>query len=291
MKKIAIFILSCFVLLSCGKNKNEVISNDIFYVQTKKIKRKDLKNEIIIAGTIKAMDEVIIYPRINGKLIKNLVKEGDKVRRDDPVALIKKDEVGVVYEPAPVYSTIDGYVGRVYQDVGADVNPQTPIILVVNQNYVRVQADLPEKYAGRIKIDQKIYVKVDAYPDKFFYGKIDKISPVVDKISRTFLVESIFENKENLLKSGMTAEVHIILNEVKNAVSIPLSSIVYKDGKPFVYIVDRENNLAIEKQVILGFRNTDWVEVKNLKENTEIITVGLYGIKDKARIKIIKFEE
>jgi multidrug efflux pump subunit AcrA (membrane-fusion protein) len=289
MKKIMVIVLSGFIVTGC-QNKKEAQSENVFYVQTEKIKKRDLKNEIIIAGTLKAMDEAIIYPRTNGKLIKNLVREGDRVKKDEPVALIKKDEVGVVYEPAPVYSTIDGYIGRVYQDVGADVNPQTPIVLVVNQDYLRLQADIPEKYLGSITLGQKIYVKVEAYPNKIFWGKIDKISPVVDKISRTFLVEAFFDNNENLLKSGMTAETHIIISEVKNAPSIPLSAIVYRDGKPFVYIADRENNIAIEKQVVLGLKNTDWVEVRNLKEGTEIITVGLYGIKDKARIKIVNSE-
>jgi membrane fusion protein (multidrug efflux system) len=289
MKKGLIIIISGLLLYGC-QSKKEVASEDVFYVQTQKVKRRDLKNEIIITGIFKAMDEVVIYPRTNGKLIKNLVKEGDRVKKDDPVALIKKDEVGVVYEPAPVYSTLDGYIGRVYQDVGADVNTQTPIVLVVNQDYIRLQADIPEKYLSSINLGQKIYVKVEAYPDKIFWGKIDKISPVVDKVSRTFLVEAIFYNKENILKSGMTAETHIILSEVKNAISIPISAVVYKDNKPYVYLADREKNIAIEKQVVLGLKNTDWIEVKNLKEGSEIIVVGLYGIKDKARIKIVNSE-
>jgi multidrug efflux pump subunit AcrA (membrane-fusion protein) len=289
MKKVLVIIISGLLLYGC-QSKKEVASEDVFYVQTQKVKRKDLKNEIIIAGIFKAMDEVVIYPRTNGKLIKNLVKEGDRVKKDDPVALIKKDEVGVVYEPAPVYSTLDGYIGRVYQDVGADVNPQTPIVLVVNQDYIRLQADIPEKYLGSITLGQKIYVKVEAYPNKIFWGKIDKISPVVDKVSRTFLVEAVFDNKENILKSGMTAETHIILSEAKNALSIPISAVVYRDNKPYAYIADREKNIAIEKQVVLGLKNTDCIEVKNLKEGSEIIVVGLYGIKDKAKIKILNSE-
>jgi len=290
MKRILIITLTGLLIVGCH-SKKETSNEDIFYVQTQKIKRKDLKNEIIIAATLKAMDEAVIYPRTNGKLIKNLVREGDRIKKDEPVALIKKDEVGVVYEPAPVPSTLDGYVGRVYQDAGADVNPQTPIALIVSQDYLRLQADIPEKYLGDINLGQKIYVKVEAYPDKIFWGKIDKISPVVDKVSRTFLVEAVFDNKENILKSGMTAETHIILSEAKNALSVPISAVVYRDNKPYVYIADRENNIAIEKQVVLGLKNTDYIEVKNLKEGTEIITVGLYGIKDKSSIKIVNSGE
>jgi multidrug efflux pump subunit AcrA (membrane-fusion protein) len=272
--------------VSCVKKTQEANGN-VFYVQTQKVMRKDLKEEIVLAGNIKGKDEAVIYPRVGGKLIKNLVKEGDFVKKDETISLIKKDEVGVVYEPAPVPSTLDGYVGRVYQDVGADVNQMTPIALVVDQSAVRVQADVPEKYLSDLKIGQDIYFKVDAYKDKIFRSKINKISPVVDKMTRTFAIESMVDNKDNLLKSGMTAEVHIILKEAPRALSVPISALVEKNGKYYVYIADRVNNTAIEKEIKIGLKNTDCVEVKNLAEGSEIITVGLYGIKNDSKIKIL----
>ncbi|MCX7647101.1 MAG: efflux RND transporter periplasmic adaptor subunit [Elusimicrobiales bacterium] len=286
MKRIMISIIFLSMSVSCVKKTQEANGN-VFYVQTQKVMRKDLKEEIVLAGNIKGKDEAVIYPRVGGKLVKNLVKEGDFVKKDETISLIKKDEVGVVYEPAPVPSTLDGYVGRVYQDVGADVNQMTPIALVVDQSAVRVQADVPEKYLSDLKIGQDIYFKVDAYKDKIFRSKINKISPVVDKMTRTFAIESMVDNKDNLLKSGMTAEVHIILKEAPRALSVPISALVEKNGKYYVYIADRVNNTAIEKEIKIGLKNTDCVEVKNLAEGSEIITVGLYGIKNDSKIKIL----
>ncbi|MEF3280907.1 MAG: efflux RND transporter periplasmic adaptor subunit [Elusimicrobiota bacterium] len=289
MKKNFLILLMLFAVVSCHKkdgSKNE----NVFYVQTQKVIRKDLKEELVISGNIKGKDEAVIYPRINGKLVKNLVREGDFVKKDDAIALVKKDDVGVVYEPAPVPSTISGYVGRVYQDEGADVNPMTPIALVVNQDVIRVQIEVPEKYLSRISVGSKVYIKVDAYADKIFYTKVDKVSPVVDKLSRTFLVEAFIENRENLLKSGMIAEAHVILQEVQRALAIPVSAIVEKEGKKYVYLADRLNNVAIEKEIKHGIKNTDWIEVKNLKEGDEIITIGLYGISNNSPIKVLNQE-
>lgn len=286
MKRIMISIIFLSMSVSCVKKTQEANGN-VFYVQTQKVMRKDLKEEIVLAGNIKGKDEAVIYPRVGGKLIKNLVKEGDFVKKDETISLIKKDEVGVVYEPAPVPSTLEGYVGKIYQDVGADVNQMTPIALVVDQSAVRVQADVPEKYLSDLKIGQDIYFKVDAYKDKIFRAKINKISPVVDKMTRTFAIESMVDNKDNSLKSGMTAEVHIILKEAPRALSVPISALVERNGKYYVYIADRVNNVAIEKEIKIGLKNTDWVEVKNLTEGSEIITVGLYGIKNDSKIKIL----
>lgn len=289
MKKLLIGFMAFTLLYGCGgnKEKNAKGESQVFYVETMKLKKMDLKEEIVIHGDIKANEEAVIYPRIKGKLIKNVVREGDYVKKDEPVALVKKDDVGVVYEPAPVPSTISGVVGMVYQDVGNDVDIMTPIALVVDQSKVKIQFYVPEKYMSQIHIGQSIYFKVDAYPDKKFYSKISKISPVVDKVSKTFFAESVYENTGNLLKSGMTAEVHVIIKERKDAVAVPVGAVIYRDNKAYVYMADRKNNIAVEKELISGLSTSDWIEAKNLKEGEEIITVGLYGIKNGSKIKIV----
>ncbi len=166
------FILSLFLIMFLYSCKKEIsVANNlerVFYVGVEKVQRMNLKEEIVVVGTLKAKEEAVLYPRVGGKLIENLVKEGDFVKKDDPVALVRRDEVGAVYEPSPVPSTIDGYIGRVYQDVGCDVNQMTPIALVVDQSVMRVQMDIPEKYLSKILKGQTLYFTVDSYPSKNF---------------------------------------------------------------------------------------------------------------------------
>ena len=142
----------------CGSKDAEAFRNlekDRFLVKTEKAARRDLRDFLVLSGSVKALDQADLYPRVAGKLLKNLVKEGDRVARDQAVALIERDEVGAVYEPAPVPSTLAGVIGRVYQDVGASVTPQTPIALVVSQGKVRVAVDLPERYIGKARAGQE----------------------------------------------------------------------------------------------------------------------------------------
>lgn len=287
MKRYFLLIYILVFNYSCAKRDDAALDN-VFYVKVEKVIRRDLKEEIVLYGSIKGKDEVNIYPRISGKIIKNLVKEGDYIKRNEPIALIMKDEVGSVYEPSPVPSTLTGWVGKVYLDEGADVTPMTPIALVVDQSIVRIQCDVPERYVSKVRIGQKVYINVDAYPNRKFLGKIDKITPILDKVSRTFLVETLFENQNNLLRSGMTAEVHIVLNEFRNVPSVSVSSLVYKDNVPYVYLVDRTKLEAKEIKAVIGFMDGDYVWVKNLKEGDEVINIGLEGIKDGSKIKIVE---
>lgn len=288
--KILIFILTVAAALASGCRNKEVeafnkLEKDRFLVKTEKVQVRNLEEYILLTGSVKAMDEATLYPRISGKLLKNLLKEGDPVKKDEAVALIERDEVGTVYEPAPVPSTLTGVVGRVYQDIGASVNPQTPIALVVNQGMVRVAVDVPEKYIGKVFKDQRARIKVDAFPDTYFSGSVYRVSPVVDSRSRNTLVEVLVDNLDGRLKSGMFAEARIITASRGAALSVPAGAVVSQDGGDFVF-VPAAGNVAARLPVKTGIRTDDFVQISGVKEGAEIITFGLYGLKDGSKIKV-----
>ena len=108
-------------------------------------------------------------------------------------------------------------------------------------------------------------------------------------------LQQVEQWKQNLFRDSLHLTVRLAIEMARKVINTELtlnSSIVAATIKRALsYIADRENNIAIEKQVTLGLKNTDCIEVKNLKEGIEIITVGLYGIKDKARIKIVNLGE
>ncbi|MEW5950611.1 MAG: efflux RND transporter periplasmic adaptor subunit [Elusimicrobiota bacterium] len=291
MKKIILIsaVLISFFAISCKNKEAEAfnkIEKDVFFVKAENPQIRTISNEIVLGASIKAMEEAVIYPRINGKLTENVLKEGDSVSKDQTIAYVKKDEVGVVYEPAPIPSTIDGVIGRIYQDPGADVNIQTPIALVVNQKKIRIQMDMPEKYLSGIYKGQKVSFKVETYPDKVFSAKIEKISPVVDKVSKTSLVEAVADNSSGYLKSGMFCEARVALKEVDNAYAVPLSAIVYKEKVPYIYVLDESGHSVKEVKASLGISDSQYAQVKNINLKDKIITVGLYGIYDKAKVYI-----
>ncbi|MBI4350587.1 MAG: efflux RND transporter periplasmic adaptor subunit [Elusimicrobia bacterium] len=286
---IFIFTLAATALAAGCRNKEiEAFNNlekDRFLVRTEKAKVRNLEEYILLTGSVKAMDEATLFPRISGKLLKNLLREGDPVKKDEAVALIERDEVGTVYEPAPVPSTLTGVIGRVYQDIGSSVNPQTPIALVVNQGMVRVAVDVPEKYSGKVFKDQRARIKVDAFPDRYFSGGVYRVSPVVDSRSRSTLVEVLVDNIEGYLKSGMFAEVRLITASRGSALSVPAGAVVSQDGGDFVF-VPAEGSLAARMPVKTGIKTSEFTQISGVGEGADVITFGLYGLKDGSKIKV-----
>jgi len=262
------------------------LEKDRFLVKTEKAQTRNLEEYILLSGSVKAMDEATLYPRTSGKLLRNVLKEGDQVARDQAVALIERDEPGVVYEPAPVPSTLKGVIGRVYQDTGANVTPQTPIALVVNQDQVRVAVDVPEQYVGKVFQDQRAVIKVDAFPDHRFNGKVYRVSPVVDSRSRNSMVEVLVDNADGRLKSGMFAEARLIVASRGAALSVPAGAVVAVDGGDFVFVPANGGALASRVPVRTGIKTSEFVQISGVKEGAEVITFGLYGLKDGSKIKV-----
>ena len=264
------------------------VSKDVFIVKTETVQKRDLKHQLMTSGSIKALEEAIIYPRINGKLQKNLLREGDNVKKGQTISLIDRDEVGAKYEPVVVPSTLTGVVAKIFRDPGENVTTQTPIASVVNQSVLRIKVDVPERYVGEIYKGQIANLSVDAYPDQKFEAKLDVISPVVDSLSRSVAVEFRANNTKNLLKSGMFARVDISLKEVKNVLSVSKKSIYEdEDGKNYVLVPSDDQTTAVRKDVTVKFKNNNNWQIEGLNEGDEVLEF-VYGIKDGSKIEIQK---
>ena len=264
------------------------VSKDVFIVKTETVQKRDLKHQLMTSGSIKALEEAIIYPRINGKLQKNLLREGDNVKKGQTISLIDRDEVGAKYEPVVVPSTLTGVVAKIFRDPGENVTTQTPIASVVNQSILRIKVDVPERYVGEIYKGQIANLSVDAYPDQKFEAKLDVISPVVDSLSRSVAVEFRANNTKNLLKSGMFARVDIALKEVKNVLSVSKKSIYEdEDGKNYVLVPSDDQTTAVRKDVTVKFKNNNNWQIEGLNEGDEVLEF-VYGIKDGSKIEIQK---
>ncbi len=287
---VAIIVLVCIGLWMRRDPSEKLLGNvpmDVFVVQTEKVQQRDLKRQLLMSGNVKALEEATLYPRVNGKLLRNVLREGDSVKRNQTVSLIERDEVGAVYEPVVVPSTITGVVGRVYLDPGENVTTTTPVALVVNQSTVRIEVDIPERYIGDLHKGQSAILRVDALPGKDFEAKLNILSPVVDSMSRAMAVEFVADNPKALLKSGMFAKVDIALAEKKDATSVSKKS-VYTDenGETYVFVPSSDKKQAIRKVVKTGFENNDYVEItEGLKAGDDVISFA-YGVKDGSKIEI-----
>src|SRR5262249_58339733 len=76
---------------------------------------------------------------------------------------------------AMVVSPIDGVVLRKNLEAGETANPGVPILTLVNPRDVWLRAYVPETEVGRLKVGDAAKLRVDAFPDRVFTGRLTEI--------------------------------------------------------------------------------------------------------------------
>jgi membrane fusion protein, multidrug efflux system len=284
-KYVVISSVLLFICLGgCVKNKApESKTQQATPVRVQRVKLQDMAFLLEYVGDIKAQDEAQVFPKVSGKIIEKVKEDGSPVAKGEAIVYIDRDEVGMRFEKAPVVSPIDGIVGRIYVDIGSNVNSQVPVALVVSMDKIKINLDIPEKYLSQVSLNGKAVISVDAYPDTEFGGSISKISPVVDLATRCAPVEITLDNLEHRLKSGMFAKVKLILSEQKNVPVILKESLMGSTPDFYVYVV--ENNKAVIKKVSLGLRQGPYYQVRDgLREGEPVVIVGQQGLRENAAV-------
>ncbi|MEQ1667479.1 MAG: efflux RND transporter periplasmic adaptor subunit, partial [Sulfuriferula sp.] len=111
-----------------------------------------------------------------------------------------------------------------------------PLFIITNPTQVWVTIDLPESLLSKAEIGHPVSISVDAYPDQNFAGRIEKIAPALDPITRRISVRCSVDNSKNLLKPEMYAKVTLVAETDETAFRIPNGAIVSNGLYSYVFI-------------------------------------------------------
>ncbi len=285
----ASFYLVCFLVAitffaGCGREVGRKIKEEIVPVKVMKVKLENLTKNLEYVGNIKGENEAIVYPKVSGKIIEKVKEDGSPITKGEVIAYIDRDEVGLKFEKAPVESPLTGIVGRVYVDIGSSVTPQSAVAFVTNIDKAKISLDIPEKFLPKVSLGQEAEVRVDAYPQDKFIGKVTKVSPVVDIVTRAAPIEITIDNSNHHLQSGMFAKVKLVIEENKNVSVILKESVLGKDPDAYVYVI--ENKKAILKKVALGIRQGPYFEVRDgVVTGDTVVIMGQQRLRDGSSVE------
>ncbi len=170
---------------------------------------------------------------------------------------------------ANVYAPLSGVIDRVFAKQGEMAGPGAPIVQIVNNSTVRVVADVPEAYLGKIRKGQTVSVNFPAL-DLERTGKVSELGRNINPANRTFNVEVYMNNKSGTLKPNLLATMMIEEYSEKDVVILPLELVQQQvDGRNYVYILEEGDEGAFAKKV--------YVETGESYQNSIIVTDGLKG--------------
>lgn len=162
-----------------------------------------------------------------------------------------------------IKSSINGRVYDILKDRGELVTPQTPLAVIGKADTFLLELAVDENDIIKVSVGQKALVTMDSYKGEVLDAIVDKIYPIMNERTRTFVVEAHFINPPKKLFPNLSAEANIIIQSKKNIITIPNNYII--DGK-YVLI-----NTDEKREVKLGLKDYQKTEVlEGLKENETI---------------------
>ncbi|MFH0962621.1 MAG: efflux RND transporter periplasmic adaptor subunit [Planctomycetota bacterium] len=175
-------------------------------------------------------------------------------------------------------------VAERFVDEGAMLKANDPIISVVDTSLVIAVIYVIERDFPEVLLGQAATVDTDAYPGREFYGKIARRAPVLREESRQARVEIEVPNPDGSLAPGMFVRVSIELAEHQDAVVVPMTALVRRNGREGVFLADTKEMTCRFVPVTLGIANGDSAEVLDPKLEGMVVTLGQHLLEDGAPI-------
>ena len=136
------------------------------------------------------------------------------------------------------------------------------VVELVIENPLRLWTNVPERYAEEVRVGQPVRISVASHPETLFEGKVVRINPSVDSLSRTFQVETLVPNDRRLLRPGGFAKATIVTDSAAQAAVVPIESIVRFAGVTKLFVVEDDKARAIN-DIVTGAEGRGWVEVSS----------------------------
>ena len=192
----------------------------------------------------------------------------------------------VQLEKTRIVAPFSGIVGLRHVSVGEYITAGQALVNLEAIDPVKADFRVPEKFLPAIRVGQTIRIKVDAFPDASFEGKVYAIDPKLDVSGRSLLVRALVPNKDQRLRPGLFARVTVLLQLKEDALTVPEQAIVPQGDSQFVFkIVDGKVKLT---KVVTGTRREGRVEiVDGLSVGDEVVTAGQLKIRDGSAVSVV----
>lgn len=189
----------------------------------------------------------------------------------------------VMIEQKKIRAPFSGKIGIRQVNVGQYITTGTAIVTLQALHPLFVDFSLPEQDLPNLYNGQAITVKVDAYPNQIFTGKITAINSAIDVNTRSIAVRATIPNEKEMLYPGLFADVSVMLPQQHNLIIVPQSAVTYSLYGDSIYVIESKTNntkekpvlIAVQKYVKVGERRGNDVAIsEGIKVGDEVVTSG-----------------
>ena len=233
---------------------------------------------------LQLMNNEIEYNRLKGLYDAGGLSQSD-LDAIELAYMVSKTQYENLLENSVLRSPINGVITARNYDVGDMYAMSSPLFTVEQIVPVKLLIGISESDYSKVKLGDSVVVKADALPDLKFYGKVSRIYPTVDPMTRTFTVEVKIDNKYKTLRPGMFVRATVNFGVNRNVV-IPDVAVVKQQGsgERFVYVLNDDNTVTYQK-VVLGRRmGAEYEVLEGIENGDKVVTGGQIRLKDGIKV-------
>ncbi len=178
-----------------------------------------------------------------------------------------------------------------FVELGSMVSPGQAVARLVDLDPIKVVAGVPERYVPDVHVGSEATLTFDVLPGMTFRAPVHYVGSTVDPATRTFTVEVLVPNPDQLIKPEMVANMALVRAELDSAIVVPQDALVrVEDGYVVFVAADwADGPVAEVRRVKVGpARRNEVVIESGLEAGDRLIVVGHKSVADGDRIRIVR---
>lgn len=242
----------------------------------------------VAAATVTRDEAKLAFDRAETAWKRNVISREEydtaRIRLDAGMTELKSAEIQLAY--TEIRAPFSGIIATRYVKLAEHVGTDAPLFRISDFTPLWCPFQVPEKDLPKLKLGQRAYLHVEAFPETEFPAHVLRISPVVDSATGTLKVTLEVEG-QGKLRPGMFASVFVETDVHEDALVIPRAALVLDSIGDTVFIA--RDGVAARREVTLGFRASDKVEVlEGLEEGDLVIVLGQDGLSNGTPVSIVE---
>ncbi len=240
------------------------------------VERDDLRRVVLATGVIEPQNRLAVKPPIAGRVEEILVQEGQLVKQGDVLAWMSSTERAALldaarakgpeelarwtdlYKAAPLVTPIDGTVIARNVEPGQTVAATDAVLVLSDRLIAKAQVD--ETDISQVRVGQNASISLDAYPDENVPAHVDHVAYEAETVNNVTIyeVDVLPDTVPETMRSGMTANIIVIIEEREGALVVPTEAI-RRDADQATVLAGKGRSAPIE--VTLGMSDGKRTEV------------------------------
>jgi membrane fusion protein, macrolide-specific efflux system len=259
-----------------------------------KVERGPLRATLRESAVIQPEHRLTVTPPIPGRIDAINVTNGVAVKQGQVLAWISSTDRAAlmdaaraaggkevdfwesVYKPAPLIAPLDGHI------ISTAVVPGQVVVtaqtVFTMSDHLIVQANVDETDLNHVWLGQKVEITFDSFPDADLSGKVHEIAYDATTVNNvtTYIVNIFLDSTPNYVRSGLSANVFLLVSDRKSVLRIPTDAIT-PEGE--VLLVQGPDQPLLKQKITVGETDGTWTEVLSGVNDGDWIARRIFSIK------------